>query len=144
MVLYAKDIVEKDFISVSSETSAFEGARLMKERRQGFLLILSEEGTPNGVVTEWDYLSKIVAEGRDASKTKLGEIMTTGLITANASDSLEEIARKMSEKQVRRLLIISDGKTIGVITTRTILARLDEYVNKLSTTIARLQTPPIS
>ena len=142
MVLYAKDIVEREFVSVSSETSAFEGARLMKDQRQGFLLVLSEDGSPNGVVTEWDYLSKIVAEGREPSKTKLGEIMTTGLITASASDSLEEIARKMTEKQVRRLLIISDGKIIGVITTRTILARLDEYVNKLSTTIARLQTPP--
>jgi len=39
MVLVAKDIVEKEFLCISSETTALEAARQMKARRHGFAII---------------------------------------------------------------------------------------------------------
>lgn len=141
MVLFARDVAEKVFLSLPRTTNALEAAKKMKESHQGFVIVL-DSGTPEGIVTEWDYLLKIVAEGRDPAQATLGDIMTPGLITVKGSDGLESVARTMTEQGVRRVMVLQDGNVLGVITSRTILARLEEYVNRVSTTIARLQAPP--
>jgi CBS domain-containing protein len=141
LVLFAKDVVEPVFLSLTRGTNALEAAKMMKEKRQGFVIV-SDGSAPEGIVTEWDYLSKVLAEGKDPAKVSIGEIMTAGLITVKGSDGLESVANTMTERGVRRVLVIQDGRVLGVITSRTILARLEEYVNQVSTTIARLQAPP--
>ncbi len=141
MVLVAKDIVEKEFLSLSRETTALEGARQMKAKRHGYAIIASSTGSPEGIVTEWDYLSKIVAEGRDPSHVKLGEIMTSDLVSVDANVGLDQVAQLMTQKGIRRVLVLKDRKVIGVITAAIMLSRLKEYVDKVSSTIARLQSP---
>jgi len=141
MVLVAKDIVEKEFLSLSRETTALEGARQMKAKRHGYAIIASSTGSPEGIVTEWDYLSKIVAEGKDPSHVKLGDIMTSDLVSVDSNVGLDEVAQLMTQKGIRRVLVLKDRKVIGVITAAIMLSRLKEYVDKVSSTIARLQSP---
>jgi len=141
MVLFAKDVAEPTFLSLPPDTNALDAAKAMKEKRQGYVIVHSEN-KPVGIVTEWDYLSKIVAEGIDPAKVTLRELMSEGLISVADSDGIEMVARIMTERGVRRVLVLHDGKVIGVITSRTILARLEEYVDQVSVTIARLQAPP--
>ena len=141
MVLVAKDILEKEFLSLSRETSALDGARQMKTKRHGYAIIASSTGSPEGIVTEWDYLSKIVAEGRDPSQVRLGEIMTSDLVSVDANVGLDQVAQLMTQKGIRRVLVLKDHKVIGVITAAIMLSRLKEYVDKVSSTIARLQSP---
>jgi signal-transduction protein with cAMP-binding, CBS, and nucleotidyltransferase domain len=141
MVLVAKDIVEKEFLSLSRETTALEGARRMKVKRHGYAIIASSSGSPEGIVTEWDYLSKIVAEGKDPSHVKLGDIMTSDLVSVDANVGLDQVAQLMTQKGIRRVLVLKDQKVIGVITAAIMLSRLKEYVDKVSSTIARLQSP---
>ncbi len=141
MVLVAEDIVEKEFLSLSRETTALEAARQMKAKRHGYAIIASSTGSPEGIVTEWDYLSKIVAEGRDPSHMKLGDIMTSDLVSVDANVGLDQVAELMAQKGIRRVLVLKDRKVIGVITAAIMLSRLKEYVDKVSSTIARLQSP---
>ena len=141
MVLVAKDIVEKEFLSLSKETTALEGARQMKAKKHGYAIIASHAGTPEGIVTEWDYLSKVVAEGKDASSVKLGDIMTHDLVSVDASVGLDQVAQLMTQKGIRRVLVMKEGKVMGIITAAIMLSRLKEYVDKVSSTIARLQSP---
>jgi signal-transduction protein with cAMP-binding, CBS, and nucleotidyltransferase domain len=141
MVLVAKDVVEKEFLSLPRETTALEAARQMKAKRHGYAIIASTTGSPEGIVTEWDYLSKIVAEGRDPSHVKLGDIMTSDLVSVDANVGLDQVAQLMTQKGIRRVLVLKDRKVIGVITAAVMLSRLKEYVDKVSSTIARLQSP---
>jgi signal-transduction protein with cAMP-binding, CBS, and nucleotidyltransferase domain len=141
MVLVARDIVEKEFLSLSRETTALEAARQMKGKRHGYAIIASSTGSPEGIVTEWDYLSKIVAEGKDPSRVKLEDIMTSDLVSVDANVGLDQVAELMAHKGIRRVLVLKDRKVIGVITAAIMLSRLKEYVDKVSSTIARLQSP---
>jgi signal-transduction protein with cAMP-binding, CBS, and nucleotidyltransferase domain len=141
MVLIAKDIVEKEFLSLSRETTALEAARQMKAKKHGYAIVASSAGSPEGIVTEWDYLSKIVAEGRDPSHVKLGDIMTSDLVSVDANVGLDQVAELMAHKGIRRVLVLKDRKVIGVITAAIMLSRLKEYVDQVSSTIARLQSP---
>jgi IMP dehydrogenase len=141
LVLFAKDVAETVFLSLPRETNALAAAKTMKEKHQGFVVVLNGS-LPEGIVTEWDYLSKVLAEEKDPALVTIGDIMTAGLITVKGSDGLESVAKTMTERGVRRVLVLQDDKVLGVITSRTILARLEEYINRVSTTIARLQAPP--
>jgi len=141
MVLVAKDIVEKEFLTLSRDASALDAARQMKTQRHGFVIVESDHGTPEGIVTEWDYLAKIVAESRDPANVKLGEIMTADLVSVDANDGLDQVAQIMTQKGIRRVLVMKDDEMLGVITAKTMLSRLKEYIDRVSSQIARLQSP---
>ena len=140
MVLYARDIVEKDFLSLSAETTVSEGAKAMKARKRGFAIV-GTPAQPLGIVTEWDLVSKVVAEGRDPLGTPLRDIMSTDLLSIDAGEGLAAVSQLMSEHGVRRLLVKEGGQVVGFITSRTMLARMNDYVDKVSAQISRLQTP---
>ena len=140
MVLYAKDIVEKDFLSISASSSVLEGARAMKDTRHGFAIIGTPDN-PQGIVTEWDIIARIVAAGQDPQKVTMGEIMTKDLLSIEGSAPLSTVAQIMTEKGVRRLLVKDKGRVIGFITSKTMLARMNDYVDRISAQISRLQTP---
>jgi CBS domain-containing protein len=141
MVLVAKDIVEKEFLSLSRDTTALEAARQMKAKGHGFVIIASGEGVPQGIVTEWDFLAKIMAEGEDPAGVRLGDMMTSNLVSVDGNEGIDQVAQIMAQKGVRRVLVISNHKVLGVITAKTMLSRLKEYVDRVSTQIARLQSP---
>jgi CBS domain-containing protein len=138
----AKDLVEKDYITLGPEETADRAARLMKERRHGFVIV-SEKGRPLGIVTEWDFIEKVLGEGKDASRVRLSEMMSTHLVSIEAKATLDEVAQLMAQRGVRRVLVFEGDRLLGIVTARTILARLKEYVDKVSSQIARLQTPPM-
>jgi signal-transduction protein with cAMP-binding, CBS, and nucleotidyltransferase domain len=140
MVLYARDIVEKDFLSLSADTPILEGAKAMKNSKHGFAII-GTPAQPEGIVTEWDVVAKVVAEGRDPATAKMGDIMSTELLSVGASTGLSSVSQIMTERGVRRLLVKDGNQVIGFITSKTMLARMNEYVDKVSSQISRLQTP---
>jgi signal-transduction protein with cAMP-binding, CBS, and nucleotidyltransferase domain len=140
MVLYARDIVEKDFLSVSASISVLEGAKVMKTSKHGFAIVGSAN-QPEGKVTEWDIICKVVAEGRDPQKVTMGEIMTGNLLSIDSGTAISAVSQIMTEKGVRRILVREKGQVIGFITSKTMLARMNDYVDKVSAQISRLQTP---
>jgi CBS domain-containing protein len=140
MVLYAKDIVEVEFLSLPASVTVSDAAKKMRDARRGFVVI-GDAKNPEGVVTEWDVLAKVVAEGGDPGKMTLGEIMSKEIVAVDADLGLAAVAALMSEKGIRRLLVKKGGEVVGVITSRTMLARMNDYVDKVSSQISRLQTP---
>jgi CBS domain-containing protein len=141
MVLVAKDILEKDFLSMLGDATVFLAAQQMKARRQGFVIVANNQGKPVGIVTEWDIISKVVAEGKDPRNVKLEELMTRDLITVEPNVGIDELSEFMATKGIRRVLVVHDGTVLGFITSRTVLARLKDYVDRVSSNVARLYNP---
>jgi predicted transcriptional regulator len=67
--------------------------------------------------------------------------MTSDLVSVDANVGLDQVAQLMAQKGIRRVLVMKDRRVIGVVTAAIMLARLKEYVDKVSSTIARLQSP---
>ncbi len=141
MVLYAKDIRESEFLSMRPQMSLREAAKVMADRHHGFVIVTSPEGRPIGIVTEWDILAKVVAEGRDPARVSLEEIMTRSLVYVDANEGIDRVAEIMAEKGVRRVLVEKDGKVLGVIRAQTIVGRMRDYIDSVSAQIARAQLP---
>jgi CBS domain-containing protein len=141
MVLYAKDIVEPEFLSMRPQTTLLEAAKVMADRHHGFVLVTSAEGRPIGIVTEWDILAKVVAEGREPAQVRLEELMTRSLVFVEANEGIDRVAQIMADKGIRRVLVQRDGKVIGVIRAQTIARRMRDYLDSISAQIARAQLP---
>jgi len=140
MVLYARDIVEKDFLALSPDETVLQGARVMKQSNHGFAVI-GPKKKPLGIVTEWDIVAQVVAEGKDPNKMTMEEIMSKDLVFVEGSAGLAAVAQIMTQKGVRRLLVEENHVVTGVITAKEMLARMNDYVDKVSSQISRLQAP---
>ena len=143
MVLFAKDILETEFLSMRPDTTLLEAARAMADRHHGFVIVSSPEGRPIGIVTEWDIVAKVVASGRDPAKVRLEELMTRPLVYVDAGEGIDRVAAIMAEKGIRRVLVEKDGRVLGVIRNQTIVRRLRDYIDSISSQIARAQLPPL-
>src|SRR2546425_5212696 len=110
MVLYAKDILEPEFLSMRPQTSLLEAAKLMADRHHGFVIVTSPEGRPIGIVTEWDILAKVVAVARNPAQGPLEEIMTRSLVFVDANEGVARVAGVIDDKRGRRGLLGKGGK----------------------------------
>jgi CBS domain-containing protein len=91
-----------------------EAAKLMKAADAGMIPVMNN-GDLLGTVTDRDIALRLVAEGKDAQATTVGEIATTDVITIEADRDLSEALQLMAKHQVRRLPVIESGKLIGVV-----------------------------
>ena len=77
----------------------------------------------------------------DPEAVRLEEIMSRNLVSVDANAGIDQVAQIMASQGTRRVLVVKDGKILGVIQAKTILARMKEYIDRLSAQIARTQTP---
>jgi len=118
--------IMRTIISIDAKAKAKEAARLMVERHIGSL-IANRDGLPFGIVTERDMLEKIVAQSADPSKLTVQEIMTAPLTTIDASASLIDAARKMVEKQLKRLVVTEHDKIIGIVSQTDLVQSMTDF-----------------
>ena len=118
--------IMRTIISIDAKAKAKEAARLMVEKRIGSL-IANRDGLPFGIVTERDMLEKIVAQSADPSKLTVQEIMTAPLATIDASASLIDAARKMVEKQLKRLVVTEHDKIIGIVSQTDLVQSMTDF-----------------
>ena len=130
MVLYAEDIMRKNIRIFDENLSASEGARIMASNHTGFIIV-GKNNVPEGIVTEWDYVNKVVAKDLDPKDIKLKSIMETPLTYVSPDTPMEKIAKIMSEHSIRRLPVIDVNKLAGVITSRDVIKFFNEYVTTM-------------
>ncbi|HEU04723.1 MAG TPA: CBS domain-containing protein [Nitrosopumilus sp.] len=110
-----RDIMEKNVITIGLDKTVLDAACFMKENEISFLVVLKNE-EPIGVVTESDFVRKLVANDKVASKVPLSEIMSYKFRSVGPSTEIEDAVQKMFNNKIRRLLVVDDGKLVGVIT----------------------------
>lgn len=116
----------RTIVSMDSKVKARDAAKLMVEKGIGSL-IANRDGLPFGIVTERDLVEKIVAEARDPSKVTVADIMTAPLVTIDASGTLIDAARRMIEKQVKRLVVTEHEKIIGIVSQTDLVQSMTDF-----------------
>ena len=140
MVLYAKDIMKEYTNMLSEETTALEASKIMSNDHVGFVVVRDKEGKPHGMVTEWDYVNKVISKGVDPAKVTMGELMAFPIISVDPKTPTDKITVMMSKNGIRRIPVIENGKLVGVITSRDIIRIFKDYMDNLSDVIARFGT----
>ena len=110
-----RDIMEKDVITIENDKTAQDAAKIIAEKDISFLVIMND-GSPQGVLSESDFVRKVAAEDRKASEIKISEIMSYKFRSVEPTTTIEDAIQKMLNNNIRRLIIIDDEKLVGVIT----------------------------
>ena len=133
-----RDIMEKNVITIEHDKTALDAAKILSEKDISFLVII-ENDIPLGVLSEKDFVRKLAAENRQASNTPISEIMSYKFRWVEPSTPIEDAVQKMLNNNIRRLLVLDNGKLIGVITQTDLAAYLREQllvdgtINSIST-----------
>lgn len=112
-----KDILEvkgRSVWSVEPGASVYEAMALMADKGVGALMVMEEE-TVVGVISERDYARKVILEGRSSRTTAVREIMTSHVLYAEPEQTIEQCMAVMTDKRVRHLPVMEGDKLAGVI-----------------------------
>lgn len=113
--MQVKETLSRDLVTVSPDTSLQDAAELMRGSDVGILPITAN-GQLLGVVTDRDIVIKAVALGLDPKNDAIRNAMTNTVVCCYEDDKLEDAAKAMKLKQVRRLVVLSrDRRPVGVL-----------------------------
>lgn len=87
----------------------------MKDRRVGAVLVTDDNRRLLGIFTGRDAVCRVLAEGKDSSKVRLGEMMTQSPTTIRAGESAIEALRLMQDGGFRHVPIVEEGRVVGVV-----------------------------
>ena len=109
-----KDLMSGDVKVISPDMSIRDAARQMRDGDFGMLPV-GENDRMIGTISDRDIAIRAVAEGKDAD-IKVRDVMSEGIAWAYEDDSVEQAAKIMSERQVRRLPVVDrDKRLVGIV-----------------------------
>jgi len=108
------DVMTSDPATIERTQSAAEAARLMAAHDTGDVIVL-DNGTVGGIVTDRDIAVRLVAKEKEPS-TPVAEIVSDSqVVTVGPDTSLDQAAQLMRGNAVRRLPVIEQGRAVGVV-----------------------------
>ena len=113
--------------SVLPDTTVYKALIIMADKSIGALLVVDKLGNPVGVLSERDYARKVILVGKSSKETMVKEIMSSKVIYITPERSPEECLALMSNKRIRHLPVLDNGKLTGFISIGDVVkAVLDE------------------
>lgn len=118
-----RDIMNKHVITISKEKTCLEAASLLQEKDISFLVV-TEGQNPVGIISESDFVRKLVVKNKVASDVPISEIMSPKFRWVEPTTLIEDAVQKMINNNIRRLLVLENEKLVGVITQTDLAAHL--------------------
>ena len=103
-----------DVWCVDPDSTVLDALQRMAEKEVG-ALVVTEGAQVVGLISERDYARKVILHGRASPTTLVKEIMTSHVVHTHLDQSIEECMALVSEKRIRHLPVMAEGKLIGVI-----------------------------
>jgi CBS domain-containing protein len=103
-----------EIFAVGADAAVIDAVRLMAEKSIGAVLVMQGQRLV-GILSERDYARKVVLKDRASSSTRVAEIMTAEVVTAQLGDSVEDCMQVMTEGRFRHLPVVEGEAVKGVI-----------------------------
>jgi CBS domain-containing protein len=108
--MIARDIMTSKVCTISPEASVQEIAQLLSQHRISGAPVVDSTGKIIGIVTEADIISKVNREGM-----RVSDIMSHEIIAVDEETPVGDIAQLLSERKIKRVPVVRDGKLVGIV-----------------------------
>ena len=109
-----REIMTADPRTVESGATVAEAAREMRDGDVGSVVVV-ENGTVAGIVTDRDIAVRVVAQGLDPDATRVSEVATMRPVTLTIDQSVDDAIRLVREQDVRRIIVVQDDRAAGIV-----------------------------
>ncbi len=129
----------RDVWFVNPDDSVFDVITMMAEKGVGALLVMENESLL-GIVSERDYARKVIIKGKSSRGTPVREIMSADVISAKPDQTVEDCMALMTEKRIRHLPVVEGEKVDGILSigdlVKTIIAEQQFQIEQLENYIS--------
>jgi CBS domain-containing protein len=130
-------LMRRPAVTQPPTASCYDAAELMRDRNVGSIVVV-QDGSPQGIVTDRDLVTRIIASKRDAASVPLREVMSPSPIFLYQRRSLWEAIDTMRELGVRRLPVVdNDNRLAGIVSLDDILVHLSRQLAAVGQTVER-------
>jgi CBS domain-containing protein len=116
--------------SVSPADSAMKALQVMADKKTAFLVVL-DQGKMVGVVSERDFVGRVILAKKPPETTTVSEIMVRNVITVDLSGTFRDCMKLMQQHNIRYLPVMDGGKPVTVISIRDLLNEAVVHQDKL-------------
>jgi CBS domain-containing protein len=109
-----REVMTSDPRTVSASATLEDAAREMGRDDIGAVLV-EEGGSLTGILTDRDIVVRAIAEHRDPSSTKVGDVATRDVTALTPDQSVDDAIKLVREKNVRRIPVVQDGRPAGIV-----------------------------
>ncbi len=102
-----------DIVSISPDATIMDALKLMDARQVGAVLVMEHDRVV-GIFSERDYARRVALKGR-TNDAPLRDVMTKVVYYVGPDQTLEECMAQMTDKRIRHLPVVENGKVVGVI-----------------------------
>ncbi|BAI80903.1 signal transduction protein [Deferribacter desulfuricans SSM1] len=123
-----KDILAKkgnQIFTVSADSTVYDALKVMADNNIGSVLVMDGDKMV-GIFTERDYARKLILKGKYSKDTPIKEVMTEKVISIKPEATTEACLALMTEKRIRHLPVMQDGKVIGLISIGDVVKQIIE------------------
>lgn len=132
---YVSDLLEKkaeEVVWIGPLESVYDALKLMNEKNVGAVCVQIEDYLV-GILSERDYVRKVILNTHSSKKTKVSEVMTTDVITVQPEDTVRHCIALTKKHHIRHLPVVTEGKAIGMISLRDLfLDAIEEQLGEVS------------
>jgi len=107
-------------VAITPEDSVLEAIKVLARENIGAAIVLQGDKLA-GIFSERDYTRKVVLQGRASDSTKVSEIMTSTVIVVTPRTHTRECMALMTERNIRHLPVVENGRVIGMVSIRDIV-----------------------
>ena len=122
------------FWSIAPHAKVIEALRLLAEKNVGALLVM-EGDELMGILSERDYARKVALMGKTSMETPVSDIMVSPVVTVTLQQTLEECMTIMTEKRMRHLPVLNNGRVVGLLSigdlVKTVIQEQQETIQRL-------------
>jgi CBS domain-containing protein len=108
------DAKGSQIFSVSPQDSVLRAIEIMAGKHVGALLVM-EQGSLQGIISERDYARKVILKNRSSHDTPVGDIMSSPAVCVGPDDTVHRCMEIMTEKRIRHLPVMKSGRVIGML-----------------------------
>lgn len=113
----------QDVVSAGPTDDVIETARLLNRHRIGAVVVRDTDGHVAGILSERDIVRGIAESGAACLGLKVADLMTREVVSCRPDDSIDDIMALMTERRIRHLPVMEDGRLVGVISIGDVVKR---------------------